>query len=383
MYLEFFKLQSMPFRLAPDPRFLYRSAGHSAALAGMQTAEATPNSCIVLVANKGLGKTTLLEHIFNVRDGVRRVRLAFPPPTIQELSALLVHPDEPPPPGPLAVLCDNAHLFPPKMLAALVQRSLLPPERLFDMRLVLAGEPGLQRNVDIAARARPHRRSIDSIELPILTAEEVRAYIAHRLAMAGSQDTRIFSDEICGEVHRETRGNPRMINALCDAAMMLACERELRHVGMAEILRGLEDIAALATAHAARPQTIEPAESEVPASDPTPEPPIDSTEASFGRLKLLHQGVLQLERDLPRGILRVGRGTENELRIDGKYVSRYHCRIVTTERMCLLEDVRSTNGLYVNEQRVKHHRLRNGDAIQLGEHELRYEDYREGKPDFD
>jgi pSer/pThr/pTyr-binding forkhead associated (FHA) protein len=85
---------------------------------------------------------------------------------------------------------------------------------------------------------------------------------------------------------------------------------------------------------------------------------------------------LVLERQLAQGRLRVGRAPDNELQIDSHYVSRHHCQILTTERMSLIEDVRSTNGLYVNERRVRRSRLANGDVVRLGEHELVYADLR-------
>jgi pSer/pThr/pTyr-binding forkhead associated (FHA) protein len=85
------------------------------------------------------------------------------------------------------------------------------------------------------------------------------------------------------------------------------------------------------------------------------------------------------ERDLQRGRLRIGRGIDNDMRIEGRYVSRYHCCILTADDECALEDVHSTNGLFVNGQKVlDRYRLRDADVIQLGEHEIHYADLRRG-----
>jgi pSer/pThr/pTyr-binding forkhead associated (FHA) protein len=87
-----------------------------------------------------------------------------------------------------------------------------------------------------------------------------------------------------------------------------------------------------------------------------------------------------MERELMRGRLRVGRDPNNELQIDSQYVSRHHCQVLTTAEMSLIEDVRSTNGLYVNDRRVRRHRLQDGDVVLIGEHELHYVDLRVQAP---
>jgi hypothetical protein len=156
--------------------------------------------------------------------------------------------------------------------------------------------------------------------------------------------------------------------------MVVACERELSEVGPSELRRGLQDLGRLTSAQR---DEAEPAVGPAAATDPPVDAPVDRRGPLLARLRLLYRGTLILERELARGRLRIGRGTDNEMRIDGKYMSRYHCRILTSDDVCIVEDVQSTNGLYVNEQRVRDHRLRNGDVIQVGAHELHYVDLRD------
>ncbi len=375
MYLDFFKLKEMPFRLAPEPRFVYWSAGHAAALACMRSAQARAEGRAIIIADKGAGKTTLLEYLLLQVPRESATRFDFPPRSMAELNALLTQNAPDPRHGTRLVVCDNAHLFSEPMLAALLSGDLSSSGPAHEIRIVLAGEPPLARVLDVAGIRRAGRSAIERFQLPPLAPTEVSAYIAHRLAAAGGHGERIFRDDICVEIYRETKGNPRLVNALCDAAMVIACERESPTVGPSEIMRGMEDVGRLAAAQRnATPSPVADSEARM-ASDL---PPLEADGIVLAKLRLLHQGKVLLERELPRGRLRVGRGSDNDLAIECKFVSRHHCQIFTSERMCVLEEVRSTNGVYVNQHRVRHRPLRDGDIIQVGEHQLHYVDLRGG-----
>jgi type II secretory pathway predicted ATPase ExeA len=371
MYLDFYKLKEMPFRLAADPRFIYWSSGHAAALACMRSAQIHHNGCAVITGERGTGKTMLLEYLLQREPPGCAVRIDFPPHSLADLQQIVLGQGESDArPAARVILCDNAHLFDEQMLEEILTKTVVPAAQARDTRIVLMGEPALTQTLDSPPLAALGDLRGEHVELPPLAAVDVIAYISHRLDVAGAIGPRIFRDEICAEIHRETKGNPRLVNALCDAAMMVACERELGEVGLAELRRGLEDIARLVAAH---PTEILPASVSALAHEGWP----DARSRVFARLRLLHQGEVLLECELRRGRLRIGRGIDNDMRIEGRYVSRYHCCILTREDECVLEDVHSTNGLFVNEQRVlKRHRLHDADVIQIGEHELHYVDLR-------
>ena len=71
-----------------------------------------------------------------------------------------------------------------------------------------------------------------------------------------------------------------------------------------------------------------------------------------------------------------GRTAANDLQIDSRFVSRHHCQIVTTSTSCVIEDLNSTNGIFIQGKRVRHHQLNDGDVICVGQHELLYIDER-------
>ena len=75
------------------------------------------------------------------------------------------------------------------------------------------------------------------------------------------------------------------------------------------------------------------------------------------------------------GRIIVGRSPDNEIYINSKFVSRHHAQLVSNEDGCIIEDLNSTNGVFVGEKQVKNHRLKNGEAVSLGVHELIYTDF--------
>ncbi len=68
----------------------------------------------------------------------------------------------------------------------------------------------------------------------------------------------------------------------------------------------------------------------------------------------------------------VGRTTDNDMQIDSKFVSRHHMQLVTSVDNCYVEDLNSTNGVFLNGKRVRRHKLQAGDVIKLGMHEITY-----------
>jgi pSer/pThr/pTyr-binding forkhead associated (FHA) protein len=83
-----------------------------------------------------------------------------------------------------------------------------------------------------------------------------------------------------------------------------------------------------------------------------------------------------MERELKPGRLVIGRTPDNDLQIDSKFISRHHCQIVTQADSCLIEDLNSTNGIYVQSKRVRRYNLNDGDVVQVGQHEIMYIDER-------
>ena len=97
---------------------------------------------------------------------------------------------------------------------------------------------------------------------------------------------------------------------------------------------------------------------------------------AVGRVLLASEGKVVLERELRPGRLVIGRTADNDLQIDSKFISRHHCQIVTQADSCLIEDLNSTNGIFVQSKRVRRYNLNDGDVVQVGQHEIMYIDER-------
>jgi pSer/pThr/pTyr-binding forkhead associated (FHA) protein len=82
------------------------------------------------------------------------------------------------------------------------------------------------------------------------------------------------------------------------------------------------------------------------------------------------------ERELTTGRFIIGRTPDNDLQIDSKYISRHHAQIITSVHGSVVEDLNSTNGIYVRAKRVRRRMLNDGDVVQIGQHEVMYFDER-------
>jgi pSer/pThr/pTyr-binding forkhead associated (FHA) protein len=100
------------------------------------------------------------------------------------------------------------------------------------------------------------------------------------------------------------------------------------------------------------------------------------TGQTVGRILLASGGTTVLERELKPGRVVIGRTPDNDLQIDSKFISRHHCQIVTQLDSCVIEDLNSTNGIFVKSKRVRRHNLNDGDVVVVGQHEIMYIDER-------
>jgi pSer/pThr/pTyr-binding forkhead associated (FHA) protein len=96
----------------------------------------------------------------------------------------------------------------------------------------------------------------------------------------------------------------------------------------------------------------------------------------LARILLATAGQTVSEHELFPGRLIIGRTPANDLQIDSRFVSRHHCQIVTTAQSCVIEDLNSTNGIFLHSKRVRYHNLNDGDVVSIGQHELLYIDER-------
>jgi len=392
MYLEHFGLTELPFRLSPDPAFLYLSKHHARAKAYMESTIWFTDGFVVITGEVGSGKTTLIETFLTELEKdvvVAQVNQTQVSP-IEFLQSVLVQFGFSPFRMKKAELLATLNQFLIEQYAAGRKVLLIVDEaqnlsnrvleeiRLLSgvettkekvLRIILAGQPEMNEKLDSPELVQLVQRVRLRFHLTALSPEDLRAYVLHRLEVAGSHGRQLFTDDTFDLVYRYTGGVPRLINTLCDTALMGAYANELGEVGVDEISAAVEELGwSDFASRTARMQHLAAAESRGAEPGGKAEP--------LARIIVTFDGDRVDERVLVPGRLVVGRTADNDLQVDSKYVSRHHCQIVTTRDGSTIEDLNSTNGVYIKSKRVRRHHLNDGDVVVLGRHEILYVDER-------
>jgi general secretion pathway protein A len=391
MYLELFKLHELPFRLSPDPQFLYLSKQHARAKAYMESTIWFTDGFVVITGEIGAGKTTLIETFLRELQSdviVAQINQTQLSPTAF-LQTILVQfgftPFEMKKPEVLATLnqylmeqhsngrkvllvVDEAQNLSYRVLEEVRMLSGVETAKDKALRIILAGQPELNEKLNSQELIQLTQRVRLRFHLAALTKAETTAYIDHRLEVAGSQGRRIFAEDTYARIFDYTGGVPRLVNTLCDTCMMAAFGHDKDTVSMADLdssIRELQWVEFNARTNRMRTGVLEPVQS--------PNLPSGNT---VGRILLASEGKTVIERELRPGRLVIGRTPDNDLQIDSKFISRHHCQIITQADSCLIEDLNSTNGIYVQSKRVRRHNLNDGDVVHVGQHEIMYMDER-------
>jgi len=252
MYEEYYGFTEKPFSLTPDPKYLFKSASHASAFELLQYAIRRREGFIVITGDIGTGKTTLcralLEQMdkktftalvlnpflaeedllrlvlqeFGVvsREEIKRGRLTgvSKAELVETLNEFLLSLQRL---GAQAVLIiDEAQNLPLPLLEQIRILSNLETEKEKLLQIVLVGQSNLK---DVLRR--PELRQLDQrvsirYDLKPLSAEETSAYVQHRLSVAGGGAAVAFAPKALARVYRFTLGIPRLINLLCDRALL-------------------------------------------------------------------------------------------------------------------------------------------------------------------
>jgi type II secretory pathway predicted ATPase ExeA len=394
MYLEPFKLKELPFRLSPDPQFLYLSKQHARAKAYMESTIWFTDGFVVITGEIGAGKTTLIESFLKevqsdvVVAQINQTQVS----AIDFLQALLVQFGFSPFKMKKAELLATINTFLIEQYAAGRKVLLIVDEaqnlsmRVLEeirmlsgvettkekvLRIILAGQPELNEKLDAPELVQLTQRIRLRFHLSTLSQTEMRAYIQHRLEVAGAGDRQIFAEDTFAEIYRFTGGVPRLVNTLCDTAMMATFTSDRSSVTLEDVSSAVQELQWVDfTARTQHQQKIE-ADRAAP-----PMPGADMAQLTQGKILVATDGRTVQEIPLRVGRIIVGRTPDNDLQIDSRFVSRHHCQIVTTGNSSVIEDLNSTNGIYVKNKRVRRHYLNDGEVVLIGKHELIYVDER-------
>jgi type II secretory pathway predicted ATPase ExeA len=392
MYLEHFGLTELPFRLSPDPAFLYLSKHHARAKAYMESTIWFTDGFVIITGEVGSGKTTLIETFLSEIEKdvvVAQVNQTQVSP-IEFLQSVLVQFGFSPFRMKKAELLATLNQFLIEQYAASRKVLLIVDEaqnlsnrvleeiRLLSgiettkekvLRIILAGQPEMNDKLDSPELIQLVQRVRLRFHLTALSPEDLRAYVLHRLEVAGCHGVTIFDEETYPLMYRYTGGVPRLINSLCDTAMMGAFAMERRDVGVKEVEAAIEELGW--QEFSSTTNQMKHLHVPLPSATDLNEP--------LARIVVTFDGKRVEERELAPGRLIIGRTAENDLQIESKFISRHHCQIITTADGSTVEDLNSTNGVYMKSRRIRRHHLNAGDVIVLGKHEILYLDERAGR----
>jgi pSer/pThr/pTyr-binding forkhead associated (FHA) protein len=179
--------------------------------------------------------------------------------------------------------------------------------------------------------------------------------------VAGSGGRELFEPDTFPVLYRYTGGIPRLINTLCDTALLAAFAQDRATVGLDDVRSAVAELQWVE--YAARTHT----QLQTMLDDTAPQ-----EQLPVGRLVLTLKGATVTEVYLVPGRCVIGRTSDNDLQVESKYVSRHHAQVTTSSDGSWIEDLNSTNGIFVRGKRVRRHRFAEGDVVKIGLHELAY-----------
>jgi general secretion pathway protein A len=256
MYEEFFGLHGSPFELSPDPSFMVLSEKSREALASISYAVSRRKGFLVMTGEVGTGKTLILRCLFDLWErehvpfayviGPRLSTIDFLGYIARELGIPVTEPTK----GPLlralyefllaqfekglttVLVIDEAHQVPRTVLEEIRLLANFETAQQKLIQVLLVGQPELDKKLDsIELRSLKQRVAVRCLLEP-LREDEIQRYIERRLevAGAGAQTTTIFPAETVEAIARYSAGIPRLVNNICDQALIAAYGQKIREV---------------------------------------------------------------------------------------------------------------------------------------------------------
>jgi len=254
MYEKFFGFKEKPFNLTPDPKFVYLSGTHKEALAHLRYAIREGTLFSVITGEVGTGKTTLVHTLLNKMDENVRTAYIFNPVMdpndfinyiCEDLGlksdglksrgqnlALLHH-------FLLDCYAQNKRVFLIIDEAQSLDKMLLEEVRLLTnletskyklLHVILLGQPELNKTLaDARFRALKQRITL-RYNITALNFTDTREYILYRLKKAGARDLSVFDKGAIKAIYKYSKGIPRLINIVCDNALLAGFSREQRRI---------------------------------------------------------------------------------------------------------------------------------------------------------
>jgi general secretion pathway protein A len=265
MYCQFYNLKERPFNVTSDPAFFFLSQKHKEALSHLLYGSTQRKGIIVITGEIGTGKTTLCRYFLNqLSDNVKtafilnpyfseiqlleaiikdfglsvkdKSRLSF----IDQLNKFLL--GEAKAGNNVVLIIDEAQNLKPQQLEQVRLLSNLETDKDKLIQIVLAGQPELKHRLDLPGLRQLKQRIMVSYHITPLEKNEVREYINYRLNISGAMDRIKFTEEAVRVIFEFSGGTPRLINMICDRALLAGFVAESYLIDLNILNRCVEEL---------------------------------------------------------------------------------------------------------------------------------------------
>jgi type II secretory pathway predicted ATPase ExeA len=263
--LEHFNLNEQPFGLTPDPEFIYWSEQHARAKAYMESTISLADSFVLITGDIGSGKTTLLQSFSSEFDDdivyawVSQTQLKpteflqavlaefgfkpFDKRKVELLYMLNMFLIEQYSNGKKVILIvDEAQNLSKKVLEEIRMLSGIETHKEKILRIILAGQPELKETLDSPSLKQLVQRIRLRIHIGPLNRRETCEYILHRLKIGGREHNDLFAHDAFAPIYRYTGGIPRLINTLCDTALLCAFAESKKTVDTEDVMSAVKEL---------------------------------------------------------------------------------------------------------------------------------------------
>ncbi|MBL4575212.1 MAG: AAA family ATPase [Opitutaceae bacterium] len=269
MYEDYYGLIELPFNITPDPKFLYLSPSHQEAIQHLNYGISERKGFIVLIGEVGCGKTTLCRHFLNNLDHEQYDTALIMNPRMTETQLLRTILEEL---GETVVgrscndlisqvnkillerinqgkdillIVDECQNLSFEVLEQLRLLSNLETDKQKLLQIILMGQPEFKDMLSEPRLRQLRQRILVNYELKPLTFPQLEHYIRHRIALAGGLGRPQFSRWASRTIYRASQGIPRIINNLCDKALLASFCRQGDTVNFWDVRRALKEYNAL------------------------------------------------------------------------------------------------------------------------------------------
>jgi len=265
MYTDYFKLRENPFNVTPDPAYLFLSHRHSEALNHLRYGIEARKGFIQITGEIGTGKTTICRALLNSLNASTKTALILNPALsesqllenileeynipiikrnrlsmIKALNKFLL--EELAKGNNCILIIDEAQNLKPNHLEYLRLLSNLETEKEKLFQIIFVGQPELKNRLDTPQLRQLRQRITVRYHIQPLDKEEVPLYIKHRLKVAGNEEAVIFDSSAFEKIYNYSQGTPRLINSLCDKALLCAYAQATDNITAEIVKKALDEL---------------------------------------------------------------------------------------------------------------------------------------------